>query len=415
MTPSFKPVACIAAALFLTGCGSDAPDATLGSATSQGTRAAYTLPAMTALDDEVRLSSGREAMAGLHPDGTVYTWGSNQYGQLGQEHGASSLAPVMVQGLSSIIAVESGGYHVAAISTDGSVWTWGNNTYGQLGFDAGLSRVNSTPTLVRGVTNVTAIAAGYAHTAALTRDGALWGWGSMPGHVSATPVRVQGVPVAVKKVSAGNDFILALGVDDAVYAWGGNGSGQLGNGQQGAAVIEPIRVAGLSQVLAISAGNSHALALRADGTIWAWGGNHHGQLGTDANDTRLPQPVRGLPTPLAGASAVKTIVAGERNSAVVYRDGSVWIWGSNSQGQFGNSTTSGSSVPVRINGAGGMAAVSVGDGFVSVLLSDGRVFGMGANQAGQLGNNSMDASLVQVQVVGLSAVGHLSLGASAAP
>ena len=303
---------------------------------------------------------------------------------------------------------------MAAIRTDGTVWTWGNNTYGQLGHAGGLSSVKATPLQVSGLSNVKSVAAGYVHSAAVTAAGAVWGWGSMPGRSSSVPVRISGIPVPVTRISAGSDFSIAVGSDGYAYAWGGNRSGQTGTGVRSSQVKDPVRVVGLTNALAISAGAAHALALRADGTVWAWGGNEHGQLGTGNADNTLARPVLGLPTPLAGASTVKAVIAGARNSAVVYRDGSVWIWGSNSNGQLGNGSTAPSSTPLLLNTLAGVAAVTVGDAFVSVLKTDGTVFSMGANSFGQLGNNTTTRSSVPVQVVGLSGAGYVNLGASGA-
>ena len=413
MTHAFKLAASAAAVLSLFGCGAGAPEETIARTSSQGTRALQE-PAMPVLDDNVRISAGLVNVAALHADGTVYTWGGNQYGQLGRAASTTSPIPNLVRGLSSVVALQSGGYHVAAIRIDGTVWTWGNNTYGQLGLPTGLSSVNATPQPVPGMSRVVSVAAGYAHSAAVTSTGSLWGWGSMPGRNSKTPVRVDGLPAQVTKVRAGSDFNLALGADGFAYAWGSNRSGQLGNGQFTTVGSTPSRVVNLSNVVDISAGTAHALALSGDGQVWAWGSNANGQLGTGGASENVARPVPGLPTALGGAAAIKAIIAGGRNSAVVYRDGSVWIWGSNASGQLGTGSTITSTVPQRLNALAGVAALTVGENFVSVLKSDGTVYSIGANHVGQLGNNSLARSAVPVQVVGMSGGGYINLGASAA-
>lgn len=413
MTQALKLAASAAAVFSLFGCGAGAPDDTIARASSQGTRALQA-PAMPSLDDSVRISAGLNNVVALHADGTVYTWGGNQYGQLGRPASTTSAIPNLVPGLSSVVAVQSGGFHVAAIRTDGTLWTWGNNSYGQLGLPSGLSSVNATPQPVPGMSHVVSAAAGYVHSAAVTSNGALWGWGSLPGRNSKTPVRVDGLPVAATKVSAGYDFVLALGADGFAYAWGNNRSGQLGNGLYTTPGNIPSRVVNLAAAVAVSAGYAHALALSSDGQVWAWGSNANGQLGTGSASHNVARPVLGLPTPLGGAAAIKAIIAGGRNSAVVYRDGSVWIWGSNASGQLGNGSITPSQVPQRLNTLAGVAAVTVGDGFVSVLKSDGTVYGIGANHMGQLGNNTFARSSVPVQVVGTSGGAYINLGASRA-
>ena len=413
MTQTLKLAASAAAVLSLFGCGAGAPEDTIARASSQGVRAQQA-PAMPALDDNVRISAGLVNVAALHADGTVYTWGGNQYGQLGRAASATSAIPNLVRGLSSVVAIQSGGYHVAAIRTDGTLWTWGHNSYGQLGLPIGLSSVNATPQPVPGISRVVSVAAGYTHSAAITSNGALWGWGSLPGRNSKTPVRVDGLPAAVTQVSAGSDFNLTLGADGFAYAWGNNRSGQLGNGLYTTLGTTPSRVVNLAAAVAVSAGYAHALALSSDGQVWSWGSNSHGQLGTGSVSHNVARPVPGLPTALGGAAAIKAIIAGGRNSAVVYRDGSVWIWGSNAAGQLANGSTTSSPVPQRLNTLAGVAAVTVGENFVSVLKSDGTVYGIGANHMGQLGNNSFARSTVPVQVVGMSGSGYINLGASSA-
>lgn len=412
MTQSFRLAASLCAAFALSGCGSEAPEQTITRSNSGSARLTAAVPLIQA--DADRLSSGVNFVTGLGRDGTVYAWGGNLYGQLGRSNVQPSLAPVMVAGLSAITAVDAGGFHGAAIRADGTIWTWGNNTYGQLGV-GGLSAVVATPRMVTGVSGVKALSAGYVHTTALTASGAVWNWGSMPGRSNTFPAKLWGIAAPVKSISAGSDFTLALAHDGLVYGWGGNSSGQLGIGRFSSTVPNPAMLPGLQKIQAISAGHAHALALRSDGTVWAWGSNNHGQLGAPGGSASLARQVAGLPTPLGGVSGIKHIVAGVHNSAVVYTDGSVWMWGGNAGGQFANGGTQGSSVPVKLNTLPDVAAITIGEGFVSVLKKDGTVFSAGVNASGQLGNNTSTASRTPVQVSGLSGFGYLNLGPAAAP
>ena len=397
-----------AAALILSACGGNPAEPSLTRADSGGGRLVV---GMSPVQDGARMAASRDAVGALHADGTVFAWGSNQYGQLGRVGIASSATPVMVAGLSSIKEVRAGGYHMAAIRQDGTVWTWGNNSYGQLGV-GGLSAVVASARMVPGLSDVKSVAAGYAHTVAVNNGGLVWGWGSYPGRNSTSPLRISGLPGTIRSVAAGFDFNLALAGDGAVYSWGGNDYGQLGNGARSSAYF-PVRVYGLDKVAALSAGFAHTLALREDGSVWAWGSNADGQLGAPSGDAILARPVAGLPTPIGGLAAVKALVAGARNSAVVYADGSVWIWGNNANGQLGDGSLLSSSAPQRLNSLPGVAAITIGEGFVSILKSDGTVYGIGANNFGKLGNNTTVPSRLPVQVVGLSGVGYLSLGADA--
>lgn len=410
MTHPLKLAATLSAILALSGCGSETPEPTVSRSESGSARLHQPVTLIQA--DADRLSSGINFVSGLASTGQVYAWGGNSYGQLGMFQGAASPAPVMVAGLSSITAVRAGGYHGAALRSDGTVWTWGNNSYGQLGI-GGLSAVVASPRMVTGISGVKALAAGYSHTAALTAGGVVWSWGKMPGRYATTPAKLWGMNAPVHSIAAGADFALALGVDGSLYGWGGNASGQTGIGRFNSTVPNPVKLPGLTMVQAMSAGRAHALALRSDGTVWAWGSNSDGQLGAAGGDSARARAVAGLPTPLAGAASIKAIVAGVHNSAVIYADGSVWMWGGNGGGQFGDGSVQGSPVPVKLNALSNVAAITIGEGFVSVLKKDGTVYGTGANGSGQLGNNTMTSTRTPVQVSGLSGFGYLKLGASA--
>ncbi|HZH78690.1 MAG TPA: RCC1 repeat-containing protein, partial [Archangium sp.] len=163
----------------------------------------------------------------VRPDGTVWAWGNNTYGQLGDGTNTRRHTPVRVNGLSGVVAVAAGGGHSVAVRGDGTVWTWGNNMFGQLG--DGTTTERWTPMQVRGLSGVVAVAAGGASSLAVREDGTAW-------------------------------------------AWGDNDTGQLGDGTS-TRRWTPVQVNGLSDVVAVATGGTHSLAARKDGTVWAWGYN----------------------------------------------------------------------------------------------------------------------------------------------
>ncbi|MBF0457838.1 MAG: hypothetical protein HQK99_08090 [Nitrospirae bacterium] len=176
---------------------------------------------------------GRHAIA-LMSDGTVYTWGRNSEGQLGNGTNTNSNIPVQVSGLTGVTAISGGYCHTIALKNGGTVWTWGYNYYGQLG--NGTSTNSNTPVQVSGLTGVTAIAGGAGYsTTAMMSDGTVW-------------------------------------------AWGYNYYGQLGNGTSTDSNT-PVQVSGLTGVTAIASGVYHTIALRSSGAVWTWGYNGWGPDG----------------------------------------------------------------------------------------------------------------------------------------
>ena len=397
----------LAATILLSACGAGSQDATVAGMQSSSSQQ---LVAPVSLDDADRLSAGATHVVGLNADGTVFAWGGNGYGQLGNGSVINSSVPVQVSGLSAVRAVQAGSMHTVALRTDGTVWGWGANYWGQLG-QASMNAGSRVPLMVPGMSNVKALSAGQTHTSVVTTAGSVWSWGSLPGRFSAVPVQVAGLQ-NVRTVVSGHDFNLAIKLDGTVWGWGGNEYGQLGTGKRSELAVTPVQVNGLDQVITVSAGFVHAMALRKDGTVWSWGSDSYGVLASKNGKPYVPQPVQGLPTPVNGASGVKAIAAGTYNSAVLYSDGSVWAWGDNGAGQLGNGGTANASAPVRINSVTDVVGLTIGDGFVALLTSSGAVYSIGANPAGQLGNNTVSGAKVPVQVVGLSGVGYLSLGKS---
>jgi alpha-tubulin suppressor-like RCC1 family protein len=247
---------------------------------------------------------------------------------------------------SSIIAGGSG--HTIALNSNGTVWTWGSNEYGQLG--DGTTTDRRVPAQVSGLRGVVAVAGGFKHTIALKNDGTVWTWGwNNSGQLGegtdsyrTTPVQVSGISGVVAIASRGNHTI-ALKNDGTVWTWGSNGFGQLGNGTITNPSITPVQVSGLSDVVAIASGGFHTIALKKDGTVWTWGLDDSGQLGDGPNDHFEITPVQ-----VSGLDGVVAIAGGSKHTIALKNDGTVWTWGFNDKGQLGDGTTTKSSLPVPV-------------------------------------------------------------------
>jgi alpha-tubulin suppressor-like RCC1 family protein len=311
------------------------------SSTASGPRQAMGLTDVNAI-----AAGGYHSLA-LRTDGTVWAWGYNRFGQLGDgKLRPWSGTPRQVSGLTSVIAIAAGQDHSMALCSDGTVWTWGANSNGQLGDGSTLDR--ALPVRVPGLPNMQALAAGDSHSLAVDSDGTAWAWGAngqgQLGDGTAlarrTPVKVLGLS-SVRDVAAGQSFSLALRTDGDVWSWGRNSSGELGDGTTTSrATAAP--VPGLTSVRSIAAGLAHALVLRSDDTVWAWGFNGYGQLGDDANLQRnSPQQVPAL-------TGLKAIGAGPFHSLVVREDGSAWAAGYNFYRQLGDGTDVNRSSPVQV-------------------------------------------------------------------
>jgi alpha-tubulin suppressor-like RCC1 family protein len=301
------------------------------------------------------VAAGKFHTVALKSDGTVWAWGSNSNGQLGDGTTTDSVAPVQVSGLSDVTAIAAGSAYTVALKSDGTVWAWGSNSNGQLG--DGTTTDSVAPVQVSDLADVTAIAAGEFHTVALKGDRTVWTWGANDsgqlGH-GGTTQKIKPAQVAnladVTAIAAGSAHTVVLRKDGKVRAWGDNSSGQLGIGNTDEKKTSPVDVKKLSDVIAIAAGGFHTVALKSDGTVWAWGNNSNGQLGDGTTtDMNLPVEINDFASAIAitaGYQHTASIVAAIVNVGTI--DETFWAWGGNVNGQLGNGTTTDSAVPVPV-------------------------------------------------------------------
>ncbi|MGE5841764.1 MAG: hypothetical protein ACM335_05770, partial [Deltaproteobacteria bacterium] len=263
----------------------------------------------------------------------------------------SRIQPVCVIQLTEGVAIAAGYGHSLALKKDGTLWAWGDNSSGQLG--NGTTENHNIPTRVADLTEVIAIAAGQYHNLALKKDGTLWAWGANGDgqlgdgsfHTRTRPVQVSGLSHIVS-VAAGGYHGLAVQRDQRVWAWGRNWNGQVGDFAYDL-VTNPVLVEGLSGVVFVAAGASYSLALKSNGTVWAWGENTRGQLGNSAfQSSRTPVQVSDL-------VGVIGLAAGVNHSLALRNDGTVWAWGENGSGQLGDGTFGSQNAPVQTVGASG--------------------------------------------------------------
>jgi alpha-tubulin suppressor-like RCC1 family protein/ferric-dicitrate binding protein FerR (iron transport regulator) len=319
----------------------------------------------------------------LKSDGTVWTWGGNSVGQLGDGTTTDRLMAGPVPGLSGIVAIAAGGGFTVALKNDGQVFAWGWNSYGQLG--EGSTNNRAIPVPVPGLSDVMAIAAGDSHTVALKNDQTVWAWGrndfgelgaGTRGNNRLVPVQVKmadGTPLGgVRAIAAGNKYTVALKSDGTVWVWGG-GIGEAPGSSRGDRLTPmPVKLADgsqLSGIIAVAAGLTYTVALKADGTVWGWGGNQRGELGSGVRTSREIFPVQAKLSDGSPLSGITAIATGRRHTLARKDDGTLWAWGANSSGQLGDGTVTksgGKSTPVQVKKQdgtplGGIIAIAAGE------------------------------------------------------
>jgi len=405
---------------------------------------------------EQQIVTGINFTVTLAPDGTVWTWGDNFYGQLGTGNNTDSNVPVQVSGLTNVIAVASGFYHALALQADGTVWAWGYNGDGQLGQGGSDTTDRNLPVVVGGISGIGSIAAGGYSSYAISRPSSnVYAWGrndfgqignasSGTNVYSATLISAAG---SVRKLSAGAFHVVAIRVDGTLVGWGYNGYGNVGDNTTMNRTAPVVLTGAVGNYIDIASGVFHNVALRTDGRVYTWGADYKGQLGNGSGSaSSVLQPTitsysgwrigagnehsliywfsgqtwyagdpsfgQGLDDPGSAPAPDFTIFQyiGTHNSrpqamvsghgqhvALVKANGTILTWGNNSDGQLGNGTSSSGATFVAQSIAPRWSLdrfiqVSSGDQHSTALRADGTVWCWGSDGFGQLGNDATQAN-----------------------
>lgn len=339
-----------------------------------------------------RISAGGVHSLAAKLDGTVWAWGSNYNGQLGDGTTTDRDSPVQVDGISGAIAVEAGADHSLCLLNDGTVWAWGRNHVGQLG--DGTTTERHSPVQVSGLSNIVCIAAGFWTSYAVEDDGTVWAWGrNQYGQLGDGTITDRHTPVQVSSISnivdvqAGAATTFATEYDGTVWGWGRNDYGQIGDGTT-TDRHSPEENTYITDAAEVSPGTFSTVALKLDGTVWAWGRNLHGIVGDGTTTQRL--------TPVQTSTISEVLDVDAANSGgfhgLYIEDDSGNHTGAscgyNWYGQLGDGATTDRSSPYVISSLTGLAGVSAGTYHSLAVDDDLHIHAWGSNWNGQLGDGT---------------------------
>ena len=405
-------------------------------------------------NDWQSISAGYLHTLGLRTDGTLWAWGNNSVGQLGDGTTTFRSLPIQIGSATDWQTVSASTAHSAATKTNGTVWTWGWNRDGQLGHSTQLIQV-VVPTQVGSAANWRSVSSGDRYTLAVRTDGTLWGWGASGqarfgpgsyGYYYSSPHQIGTDSNWLRAMAGqGNNVSFVLRNNNSLWACGGNQSGQLGNARPNQAVRDTLgQVSNASNWLEVALGARQCVGIRADGSIWAWGLNEWGQVGSaavqvgnrvfpeqmgsgtywesaDAGDTYSMMMrqngtlwgrgynlfgqlgdgtiiARDAPTPIGTATNWRSISAGNENTLGIQTDGTLWGWGRNQMSELGDGTTTQHISPVQIGNASNWQSVSFSYGHTLAIRTDGTLWAWGNNSVGQLGDGTNIASAMPKQI-----------------
>ena len=344
------------------------------------------------------MPTGRSSY-GLRADGTCWSWGSAVTS--GNNSTGSVTSPVQVVGDHRFITAEFSYDHALGLKDNGQTWGWGPNTYGQLGIGS-FSAGSSSPVQVVGNHSFLQIFTGYQCSIGVKLDYSAWTWGrnnfGQLGINTATtstnsPVQVVGNHSFVR-VMGGSESFYGVKVNNQVWCWGRNDFGQLADNTV-TNRSSPVQIVGGHSFIEIRTSGYHCVARKDNGTVWTWGTNSWGQLGTN-NITSYSSPVQVV----GNHSFISVFSEYQGSSYGLKLDGTVWAWGYNNNGQLGTNNLTNYSSPVQVVGNHSFVALMGYNGGFRALKSSGQIWSWGTNGSAQCGVTTAVAYSSPVQVTG---------------
>jgi alpha-tubulin suppressor-like RCC1 family protein len=335
----------------------------------------------------VNISAGTSHSVGIKSDGTLWAWGRNNYGQLGNGSTNQTSNPVQIGADTDWSQISAGDNHNLGIKSDGTLWAWGINLDGQLGDGTTINR--AYPVQIGSETNWSQITAGSKHSLGLKSDGTLWAWGvNNDGQLgdgtdisSSSPIQIA-VGTYWSQIVAGDNHNLAIKSDGTLWTWGRNGNGQLGDGTNSSSFF-PLQIGPAMNWSQIYAGGNHSFGVQSDGALWAWGWNNYGQLGDGTTISRSS------PVQIGATANWSQIALGGNHSLGIKNDGTLWAWGNNGYGQLGDGTTGYNiNAPMQIGTATNWDQLAAGYIHSLAIKSDEKLWAWGDNAYGQLGDGT---------------------------
>ncbi len=345
----------------------------------------------------ISASCGTDHSVGLKSDGTLWTWGKNALSQLGDgTNNARRLYPLQIGTSTNWVSIACGANYTIALKSDGTLWAWGFSGSGALG-NGTTSFINS-PVQIGTSNNWASIACGADHTMALKSDGTLWTWGyNYDGELGDGTFVDKSIPNQIGtsnnwvNISCGAYHSTAIKSDGTLWAWGWNNYGQLGNGLT-ANITSPIQISSSTNWVNVACGYAYTLALKADGSLMTWGGNGSGQLGDGTNIDKY------IPTKINTLTNWLNITCGQFHTIGLKTDGTLWAWGRNNEGQLGDGTILNKVKSVQLGISNNWVSVVGGNSHNIALKSDGTLWAWGNNTFGQLGDGTLIGKTSPTQI-----------------
>ena len=350
----------------------------------------------------------------IYSGAELYSWGSGSSGRIGDNTTVSKSSPVQIGALTTWYEISAATCNVS-IKTDGTLWGWGYNGSGQIGDNTDINK--SSPVQVGALTTWSTVSTESTTTAAIKTSGSLWTWGinnhgqlgqNFQGSARSSPIQV-GALTDWSKVSAFKDgeAFVAIKTNGTLWAWGRNNQSKLGD-TTSTYRSSPVQIGALTNWSRTTSGERHTIAIKTDGTLWSWGYNNYGQLGNNSITGRASPIQIGALTTWSKSSA------GQRHSGAVSSNGSIWTWGRNNfGGQLGQGNSISKSSPTQVGSLTNWLKISMGNNFTLAVKTDGTLWAWGYNTAGQLGDGTAINRSSPVQVGALTSWYEVSGGGTA--